>query len=90
LLNNFSEACPYGLSSFALRNKFNLPMPEQSHYDVIVISGVAKVPTPGDKTIFAPPPTKEVKNRRKNAEMAKALYIAVCYFCLFFEVIKHI
>jgi len=42
-----------------------------------VISGVARVPTPEGKTIFAPPPTKtaefEVKNRRKSAEEAKAL-----------------
>jgi len=44
-----------------------------------VISGIARVPTiptPGDKTIFALPPTKtaefEVKNRRKSAEEAKA------------------
>jgi len=44
-----------------------------------VINGVARVPTPGDKTIFAPPPTKttefEVKNWRKIAEEAKALHL---------------
>jgi len=43
-----------------------------------VISGVARVLKPGNKTIFAPPPTKtavfEVKNRRKSAEEAKALH----------------
>jgi len=60
-------------------------MPEQSHFDVIraliacVISGIARVPTPGDNTIFAPLPTKtaefEVKNRRKSAEEAKALHL---------------
>jgi len=42
-----------------------------------VISDVARVPTPGDKTIFAPPPIItaefEVKIRRKNAEEAKAI-----------------
>jgi len=44
-----------------------------------VISGVARVPTLGNKTIFAPPPTKtakfEVKNRRKSAKEAKALHL---------------
>jgi len=44
-----------------------------------VISGIARVPTPGDKIIFAPPPTKtaefEVNNRRKSAEEAKALHL---------------
>jgi len=40
---------------------------------------VARALTPGDKTIFAPPPTKtaefEVKNRRKSAEETKALHL---------------
>jgi len=49
-----------------------------------VMNGVAKVSTLGDKTIFAPPPTKtaefEVKNRRKS------ITFAVCYFCLFFQI----
>jgi len=44
-----------------------------------VISDVARVPTPGDKTTFAPPPTKtaefEGQNRRKSAEEAKALHL---------------
>jgi len=44
-----------------------------------VISGVARVPTPGGKTIFAPPPTKtadfEGKSRRKSTEEAKALHL---------------
>jgi len=45
-----------------------------------VISGVARIPTPGSKAIFTPPPIKtaefEVKNvRRKSAEEAKAYYI---------------
>jgi len=44
-----------------------------------VISGIARIPTPGDKTIFALPPTKtaefEVKNRSKSAEEAKALHL---------------
>jgi len=44
-----------------------------------VISGIARVPTHGDKTVFAPPPTKtaefEVKNRRKCVEEAKALHL---------------
>jgi len=59
-----------------------------------VISGVARVPTPGGKAIFAPPLTKtaefEVKNiRRKRAEEANGAeeaIISFCYFCLFFEV----
>jgi len=52
-----------------------------------LISGVARVPTPGDKPIFAPPPTKtaefEVKNKRKSAEEAKALhflFVTAVYF----------
>jgi len=44
-----------------------------------VISGITTVPTPGNKSIFLPPPTKisefEVKNRRKSAEEAKALHL---------------
>jgi len=48
---------------------------------------------PRDKTVFALSPTKtaefEVKNRRKSAKEASITF-AVCYFCLFFEVIKQI
>jgi len=44
-----------------------------------VISGIARVPMPGDKTIFATPLTSaaefDVKNRRKSAEEAKALHL---------------
>jgi len=44
-----------------------------------VISGIARVPTPRNKTTFAPPPTKtaefEVKNVRKSKEEAKALHL---------------
>jgi len=71
-------------------------MPEQSHYDVIrVVIGVETVPTPGDKTVFAPSPTKtaefEVKNRRAHKRgRDKSITFAVCYFCLFFKVIKQI
>jgi len=63
-----------------LLDKFNLPVPEQSHYDVIMVfiaSSVAKQGylRPGTKNIFAPQPTKtaefEVKNRRKSAEKTK-------------------
>jgi len=35
LLNNFSEACPMFYQFSPLLDKFNMPMPEQSHYDVI-------------------------------------------------------
>jgi len=53
-----------------------------------VISGVATVPTSGDKTIFALTPTKsaefEVKNiRRNSAEEAKVLdllFVTSTYF----------
>jgi len=53
------------------------------------------VTTPGDKTIFAPPPTKtaefEMKNRRaQKCGKGKSITFAVSYFCLFFEVIKQI
>jgi len=44
-----------------------------------VVSSVARVTTPGDKTIFAPSPIKtaefEVKNRRKIAKETKALHL---------------
>jgi len=44
---------------------------------------------PGNKNIFAPPPTKtaefEVKNRRKGVEKAKAEHYAVCYFSCFMK-----
>jgi len=49
----------------------------------------ARVPTPGDKTIFAPPSTKtakfEVKNRRKSAEEAKALHLLFFLFLFIFR-----
>jgi len=52
-----------------------------------MISGVARVSTPGVKTIFALSPTKtaefEVKNRCKSAEEAKAvhlLFVTSVYF----------
>jgi len=52
-----------------------------------VISGIARVPTPGDKTIFALPPIKtaefEVKNKRKRAEKAKALHSLFVTFVYF-------
>jgi len=34
LLNNFSEDCPMVYRFSLLLDKFNLPMQEQSHYDV--------------------------------------------------------
>jgi len=52
-----------------------------------LISGIARVPTSGDKTIFALPPTKtaefEVKNRRKSAEEAKSLHLLFVTVLLF-------
>jgi len=52
-----------------------------------VISGVARVPTPWDKTIFAPLSTKtaefEMKNRRKSEEEAKAIQYICCLLLLF-------
>jgi len=52
-----------------------------------VISGAARVSTPGDKNNFAPPPIKtaeyEVKNRRKNAEEAKALHLLFVLLFIF-------
>jgi len=35
MLNNFSEACPMFHRFSPPLDKFNLPIPEQSHYDVI-------------------------------------------------------
>jgi len=44
-----------------------------------VISGIARVPTPKNKTVLAPPPSKtaefKVRNRRKTAVEAKALHL---------------
>jgi len=59
-------------------DKFNLPMPEQNHYDVIralysVISDIVRVPTPKTKLFLHPHQQKlqfVVKNRRKSAEEA--------------------
>jgi len=53
-----------------------------------MVIGVERVPTPRDKTIFAPPPTKtaefEVKNRcAQKRGRDKSITFAVCYFCLF-------
>jgi len=50
-----------------------------------VISGVARVPTPGDKTVFVLPPTKtaefKVKKRSKSAEETKVcLFVTFVYF----------
>jgi len=52
-----------------------------------VVIGVARVPIPGNKTIFAPPPTKtaefEVQNRRAQKRgRGKSITFTVCYFCL--------
>jgi len=53
-----------------------------------VISGIARVLTPGEKTIFVLPPTKtaefEVKNKRKSAEEAKALHL-LCVTSVYFS-----
>jgi len=80
----------------SISSRFNLPVPEESHYEVIRaftawISDVAMVTCAREQNIFLlPSPTKtaqfEVKNRRKRAEEAKPF--AVCYICLFFKVIK--
>jgi len=52
-----------------------------------VISGIARVPTPEVKTVFAPPPTKtgefEVKNRWKSSKEAKALHFLFVTFVYF-------
>jgi len=50
---------------------------------------------PENKAIFAPAPTKtaefEVQNRRTQKRgRDKGITFAVCYLCLFFEVIKQI
>jgi len=54
-----------------------------------VVIGVARVPTPADKTIFASLPTKtaefEEQSTRKRGS-GKSITFAVYYFCLFFEV----
>jgi len=62
----------YGLSISPSLDKFNLPMPEQNHYDVI-----------RDKTIFAPSSTNtaefEVKNRGKSITV-HLLFVTFVYF----------
>jgi len=78
-------------------DKFNLPMLEQSRYDVIRSLITWSLGSKGihsrGQTNFESPPTKtaefEVQNRRAQKRgRGKSITFAFCYFYLFFEVIK--
>jgi len=58
-----------------------------------MVIGVARILIPGDKTIFAPSPTKnaefEEKSRRaQKRERGKALHLLFVTSVYFFEIIK--